>query len=148
MKQTLKHNVGLVALAASAWVASADMAAAQAPAGQGNFGTEVVNVATIEFNVGSVTDSVDTNAAVFTIRPPRVTPEIEFFRYSPNAPSPIFRALNGSDFSPSGELEGPFEPVGDAVSAGGQIIDISGDVPLIPAATYGRLCERHWTKPR
>lgn len=136
MKQTLKHNVGLVALAASAWVASADMAAAQAPAGHGNFGTEVVNVATIEFNVGSFTDSVDTNAAVFTIRPPRVTPEIEFFRYSPNAPSPIFRALNGSDFSPSGELEGPFEPVGDAVTSGGQILDISGDVPLIPAATY------------
>ena len=136
MKQTLKHNIGLVALTASAWVAGAEMALAQDPAGQGNFGTEVVNVATIEFSVGSVTDSVDTNEAVFTIRPPQVTPVIEFFRYSPNAPSPIYRALNGSDFSPSGELEGPFEPVGEARSSGGQIIDISGEVPLIPATTY------------
>ncbi len=136
MKQSLRHNIGLVALTASAWVSGADLALAQAPVGNGNFGTEVVNVATIDFTVGSVDGSVETNAAVFTIRPPRTVAEIEFFRYSPNAPNPIYRILNGSDFSPSGDLVGPFEPVGDPLTAGGNVIDISGEVPLIEATTY------------
>ncbi len=136
MKNTFKHNLGLVALTASAWVGGADMALAQTPISNGNFGAEVVNIATIDFTSGSIVSSIDTNAAVFTIKPPQTPAQIEFFRYSPNAPNPIYRNFHGSDFSPSGELNGPFEPVGDAITAGGNILDLSGDVPLIPATTY------------
>ena len=99
-------------------------------AGQ-DFGTEVLNVAAVSYNVGGIEDSVLTNEVVFTIEPPLTPAVIEFFRYAPTAASPITRMINGSDFSPSGNLDGPFQSVGAAVTAGGVEIDLSGTVPLI-----------------
>ena len=119
-----------MALAASAWIAGGDVAHAQL------FGTDVVNVASVSYNVGSETETVATNRAVFTIRPPATPAVIEFFRHSTAAPSPLIRTINGSDFSPSGNLDGPFTAIGDPVTTGGDIVDISGEIPLAPAATY------------
>jgi len=128
--QIFKHNIGAVALAASAWVAGAEGANAQV------FGSDVVNVASVSYTLGGTTEDVVTNEAVFTIRPPASPAVIEFFRHSATAPSPILRAINGSDFSPSGDLAGPFISVGAPITAGGQTLDLSSDVPLIPASTY------------
>ncbi|MDB2437956.1 DUF11 domain-containing protein [Hellea sp.] len=130
MTQTLKHNVGVIALAASAWLAGSTGAYAQ------NFGSDVVNVASVSYNVHGNNETVSTNSAVFTIRPAASPAVIEFFRHSPTAPSPIFRSINGSDYSPSGELTGDFTPIGDPVTTGGDIIDLNNEVPLIPATTY------------
>jgi len=117
-------------MAATAWVAGGDMAFAT------EFGVDVSNVATVSYSVVGETTTVATNEAVFTIRPPASPAIIEFFRFSPNADDKIFRAINGTDFSPSGSLNGPFSHIGDPVTAGGQLIDLSGDIPLTPATTY------------
>ena len=130
MTQSLKHNVGALALAASAWIAGGDIANAQV------FGTDVVNVASVSYNVGSETERVATNRAVFTIRPPSTPAVIEFFRNSPTAPSPILRSINGSDYSPSGDLSGTYVPVGDPVTTGGDLVKLNGELPFIPATTY------------
>jgi len=130
LTQTLKHNVGVLALAASAWIAGGDMAHGQV------FGTDVVNVASVSYTVGSASESIATNEAVFTIRPPATPAVIEFFRHSPTAPAPIYRSINGSDYSPSGELSGQFIPVGDPVTTGGDLVKLDGEIPLIPATTY------------
>ena len=130
MTQTLKHNAGALVFAATAWLASGDVAYAQ------NFGMDVVNVASVSYNVGSETETVATNRAIFTIRPPATPAVIEFFRHSPTAPAPIFRSINGSDFSPSGDLAGDFVSVGDPVTTGGDLVKLNGEIPLIPATTY------------
>ncbi len=126
---------GAALAAASAWLAGGTAASAQDTAN--NYGAVVSNVATITYSDGPTIRSVDTNPAVFVIRPANTPAVIEFFRYSPTAPNPILRDINGSDFSPSGDLDGPYTTVGPARTAGDQIIDISGgDVPLIEADTY------------
>ena len=119
-----------MALAASAWIAGGDVAHAQL------FGTDVVNVASVSYNVGSETETVATNRAVFTIRPAATPAVIEFFRNSPTAPAPIFRSINGSDFSPSGDLAGDFISIGDPVTTGGDLVNLNSEIPLIPATTY------------
>lgn len=130
MAFTTKHNLGLAVFAASAWLSGADIAVAN------NFGTDVSNIATISYTLGETTNTVVTPRAVFTIRPPATPAIIEFFRFSPTASNPILRNINGSDFSPSGEIDGPFSSIGPAVTAGNQLIDITGPVPLIPATTF------------
>ena len=129
-------RVGSAALAAaSAWLGSGASASAQDTAN--NYGAVVSNVATIRYNDGPTVRTVETNPAVFTIRPANTPAVIEFFRYAPTAPNPILRDINGSDYSPTGQLSGPFSPVGPARTAGGQIIDVSGgNIPLIEAETY------------
>ena len=99
-------------------------------------GTEVVNVASISYSQGPLTGQFLTNAAVFTIRPSVPAPTIEFFRNSPSAPSPILRSLNGTDFSPSGDLSGTFQPIGAAITASGLNVKLDEEIALIPATTY------------
>ena len=130
MVQPIKHCVSYLATAASVWAVST------APASAADFGQEVVNVAQITYTSGLATTTVETNAAIFTIEPPRVPAVIEFFRHSPNASNPIFRQINGSDFSPTGSLSGPFTNVGEPSTAGGSVLDLSSEIPLIPAETY------------
>jgi len=107
-----------------------------------NFGTEVSNDATISYNSGGNFIIIPTNEAVFTIRPPRSTPKIEFFRFSPNSPSAELVTITGSNYSPSGDLEGPFLPIilpDDAntqFSNTPQKLDFSKAIPLAPADTY------------
>ncbi len=125
-----KHNIGTVIFAATAWLACADASLAN------NFGTDVTNIATVSYTLGQTIETVVTPRAVFTIRPPATPAVIEFFRVSETATDPIYRNINGSEFSPSGQLDGPFTAIGEPVTAGGQLVDISGPVPLIPATTY------------
>ena len=142
MKNSHPHISGLIVLAATAWVGSASYAVAQDELTVRNFGTEVVNVATMTYTAGEERRTVGTGSAVFVIRPADSPAVIEFFRYAPTADNPIFRQINGTDFSPSGELSGPFinPPVSQTAplsSLGGDTrIDLSSEIPLIPATTY------------
>ena len=124
------YKYGVIVLAATAWLAGSSHAAGQ------DFGTEVFNVASVSYNVGGFSDAVLTNEVVFTIEPPLTPAVIEFFRFAPTAASPIMRMINGSDFSPSGNLDGPFQSVGAPITAGQSPIDISSPIPLIEASTY------------
>ena len=134
--QKLKHNAGALALVATAWVSATGVASAQLA------GTEVINVASFSYTHGSsegtsvTSGRLLTNEAVFTIRPPATPALIEFFRNSPTAPSPIMRNINGTDFSPSGELSGAFQDIGPAVTVGGGNVKLTDEIPLIPATTY------------
>jgi len=128
--QSIKHNVGTVALVATAWVSTANAASAQLE------GTEVINVASITYSHGNVSDRFITNEAIFTIRPPRPPATIEFFRDSATAPSPILRNVNQTDFSPSGDLSGDFQDIGPGITASGGNVKLTDDIPLIPATTY------------
>jgi len=130
MVQPVKHCAGYLAIAASVWTVST------APASAADFGQEVINVAQVTYTSGLATTTVETNEAVFTIEPPRAPAVIEFFRHSANASNPIFRQINGSDYSPTGSLSGPFTNVGAPQTAGGAVLDLSSAIPLIPAQTY------------
>lgn len=134
--RSTKHIPGLIVLAATAWVGSASLAHGQDDLTVRNFGTEVVNVATMTYTVGSERRTIGTGAAVFVIRPADTPAVIEFFRHAPTASDPILRSINGSDFSPSGELNGPFSSVGAPITTGGNRLDLSSELPLIPATTY------------
>lgn len=105
------------------------------PAAHAQLGNEVVNVASMTYDDDDGRVTVVTNPATFTIEAERTPSTIEFFRVSPNAPNAFFDNVNGSDFSPTGELSGPFTSTGEPVS-GGRTIDLSGSVPLTPATTY------------
>jgi len=131
------HISGLLVLAATAWIGSAPLAMAQDDLTvRNNYGTEVVNVATLTQTINGRTSAVATNAAVFVIQPPQTPATIEFFRHAPTANDPIIRAINGSDFSPSGNTVGPFSSIGPSVTAGGNTVNLSSPIPLIPASTY------------
>ena len=90
----------------------------------------------MSFTVGSERLTIGTGAAVFVIRPAETPAVIEFFRHAPTANDPILRNINGTDFSPSGEVNGPFSSIGEPITAGGNSIDLSSEIPLIPATTY------------
>ncbi len=136
MKRNSTHISGLFVLAATAWVGTIPLAYGQDNLTVRNFGTEVVNVATMTYTVGSERRTIGTDAAIFVIRPPDTPAVIEFFRYAPTAQDPTLRNINGSDFSSSGELAGPFNAIGAPITTGGNRIDLSSEVPLIPATTY------------
>ena len=136
MTRSSKHIPGLIVLAATAWVGTAPLAHAQDDLTVRNFGTEVVNVATMDYTVGPERRSISTDAAVFVIRPAETPAVIEFFRHAPTANDTILRNINGTDFSPSGELNGPFSSIGAPITTGGNQIDLSSEIPLIPATTY------------
>jgi len=106
--RTHSHMSGVLILAATAWIGSSPLALAQDDFTVRNFGMEVVNVATLTQTVDGERQTVETNAAVFVIRPPQTPASIEFFRHSTASDAPIFRPINGTDFSPSGNLDGPF----------------------------------------
>ncbi|MEO0607070.1 MAG: hypothetical protein AAFY82_02485, partial [Pseudomonadota bacterium] len=66
----------------------------------------------------------------------RTPSEIEFFRIVENAPDGIMVQLNGAEFSPSGEIVGPFSAFDPVSSIGQKPIDTSLPVSLVPAQTY------------
>lgn len=135
MKTHMFHKISVLALTTSSLALSAATAFAQNVPSE-TIGETITNVATFSYAVGDTPQqSAVTNTVEFVVLPPQDTPEIEFFRYSPNASNAITRQLNGTDYSPSGSLAGDFEYIGDAVNTG-RIIDTSNPVPLIPAETY------------
>ena len=128
---TVRHTLGVLTFAATAWTQSSPLAHAS------EIGADVVNIATLTYTVGDTTASLTTNQAVFTIQaPPTPAPVIEFFRHSPSASNARSVTINGSNYSPSGNLEGPFVSIGQARTTGGQIIDITQPLALAPATTF------------
>ncbi len=100
-------------------------------------GQTVTNVASVSYDQpdgGQVT--VLTNPAEFVIEAARTQSTIEFFRFAPNAPDAVSVQINGADYSPSGQLDGPFTAMPAPERTAGHPIDISSPIPLIPASTY------------
>lgn len=99
-------------------------------------GTEIRNTANVFFNQGAGRLTITTNEVVLVIEGARTSSTIEFFRFAPNASDGITTNINGSLFSPSGELTGPFENTGAPVTSNGVLLDLSGRVTLAPATRY------------
>ncbi len=99
-------------------------------------GDVVRNIASFSYTINDARFDQETNPADFTVRAAPADPTIEFFRFAPNAPTPIMRRINGSGFSPSGNLDGPFTPTPTPTANDGSDIDFSRDIPLFPAQTY------------
>ena len=100
-------------------------------------GRDVTNVAELTYDDPSGPVTLKTNAATFKVVALPTPSEIEFFRVVAEAPDAIRIALNGADYSPSGATgDGAFEPIGDAITTGGRIIDTSTPVFLVEAETY------------
>ncbi|MEL6665001.1 MAG: hypothetical protein AAFQ24_02620 [Pseudomonadota bacterium] len=119
------------------WIAFAVLAmTAVLPSATADIGDRVSNTAIISQDAGTGTLSFPTNTAEFTIQPRRTPSEIEFFRIVQNAPDSISVRLNGSDFSPSGELNGPFRSFGALSVFQQKPLDTSQPVQLVPAETY------------
>jgi len=107
------------------------------PSAQAQLGERVINIAQVSHDTEDGLLTQNTNEAVFIIEAFRSESTIEFFRYAPAAPDAFLTNINGSDFSPDGDLHGGnFTPVGAPVSSNGQVLDFSGDVPLVPASRY------------
>gem|GEM_PF-551206 len=134
----LAGRIGLyaTAFAATAWL-GAGSAHAQISDNSALYGAEITNVATYTYQTdGSDPIEVTTNVAVFVVEPPNTPAIIDFFRYAPTAPGAAAIPINGSDFAPNGSTDGPFSPIGAAINPGGQTINTSNPVPLIPADSY------------
>ena len=108
-----------------------------APRAEAELGQRVTNVATLTQDNGASTFVLQTNEAAFTIVARDTPSEIEFFRIVENAPAAILAELNGSDFSPSGELSGSFVPITQpVVSFSQKAVDTQAPISLVPAETY------------
>ncbi|MEM6412479.1 MAG: hypothetical protein AAF683_13185, partial [Pseudomonadota bacterium] len=98
---------------------------------------QIDNVASISFNLGGADFTLQTNVASFSVIVPDSTPsQIDFFRFAEGATDGIVTQINGSEFSPSGALNGPFEFIGAPVTTNGMVLDLSGDVTLVPAERF------------
>jgi len=97
-------------------------------------GSQVNNVAQVDYTVGGANLSITPPAASFTIEAARTPSTIEFLRYSPNAPDSVAVSLNGSDYQPL--AGGPFQAVGPLQSASGAPINAAVAVPLTSASAY------------
>lgn len=98
------------------------------------FGTEVTGGANFSYEVNGQLVITPTNLVTFTIVPPQVDPIVDFFRYAPNS-STLTTRVNGSDYSPSGSLDGPFVQT-DPESLVGTGIDFGGPLPLSRSETF------------
>lgn len=107
-----------------------------APLAQADLGDRVTNVATLTQDSGTSTLVLQTNEAAFVIEARRTPSEIEFFRIVENAPDGILVQLNGAEFSPSGEIIGPFSSFDPVLSFSQKPLDTTAPVSLVPAETY------------
>lgn len=99
-------------------------------------GAEIRNTARISFDQGASRFTIPTNEVVLVLEAARTSSTIEFFRFAPNADDAITTMINGSQFSPSGDLAGPFFDIGAPVTSNGVLLDLSGQVNLSPATRY------------
>ena len=106
------------------------------PMAHAQLGTRVVNTANVSYDDGGLTLTLVTNDAEFTIEAERTPSTIEFFRFAPGAPGAITTVINGSKFSPNGELSGAFEDIGPPITANGLLLDLSGSVQLSSTQSY------------
>lgn len=104
-------------------------------------GRTVTNIATLSYEYNGVPTQLTTNPAVFRVEARRTPSSIEFFRHAPGAATFVTR-VHGTDYNPEGDiplvgaLVDPFIPIGPARTSGGVVLDLSGNVPLAPAATF------------
>ena len=99
-------------------------------------GQTVTNIASVDYSEFNGTRvSLVTNQVEFTIEAARTPSTIEFFRYAPSAPDAQITSVNGSDYSPSGDMKGPFQAMQAPNGAAG-FIDLNNPIPLIPASLY------------
>lgn len=101
-----------------------------------DLGERVSNTAYVSQDTPNGTLVLPTNEAAFTIEARRTPSEIEFFRIVENAPDAITVQLNGSDYSPSGELSGPYSSFEAVPLLGQKTLDTTAPVSLVPAQTY------------
>ncbi len=112
------------------------LASMSAPSAHAALGDDVSNIATISQDTASGQLVLNTNSAVFTIEARQTPSRVDFFRIAPAAPDAQIISLNGTDFSPSGDLVGPFLPIG-AVTGFGKTAPVAvGPTALVPAETY------------
>ena len=122
--------------ALTVWLSIAGVSLAVDMRASAQTGAEIRNVATISFDQGSNRLTIPTNEVVLVLEAARTSSTIEFFRFAPTAETAITTNINGSEFSPSGDLDGPFESIGAPVTSNGAVLDLSGDVSLAPAERY------------
>jgi uncharacterized repeat protein (TIGR01451 family) len=119
-------------------LAAGTVAASQAvPAFAAELGQTVTNIALVSFD-GADGDpiTVRTNPAHFVIEAERTDSTIEFFRYSPNSPDAVATTINGSEYSPTGVVSGPFTAVTPPNLVGNIPLNLGDDIPLLPAELY------------
>jgi uncharacterized repeat protein (TIGR01451 family) len=102
----------------------------------GELGDRVTNVATISQASPSGAIFQQTNEAAFIIEARQTPSEIEFFRIVQNAPDGLSVALTGSDYSPSGELSGPFTDLDRGILPGDAAANPAAQLDLVSAQTY------------
>ena len=99
-------------------------------------GTQVTNIAKVSQDTPDGRLEISTNPAVFIIEARATPSQVDFFRIAPRAPDAISVLLNGSDFSTSGDENGPFIAINPALLTGAAPIDPTNPVMLIPADMY------------
>ena len=102
---------------------------------QAQLGAIVPNTANITYTYGGTSVTVVTNNASFQIEARRTASTIEFLRYFP-AGSGDSVVFNGSDYSPSGSMAGPFSSLGPATAPGGTVLSSGNAVPVVAADNY------------
>ncbi|MEM1390166.1 MAG: hypothetical protein AAGG45_03715, partial [Pseudomonadota bacterium] len=101
-----------------------------------DLGDEIVNIATITYGVDGDQVEFQTNEASFVIQA-RVTPStVEFFRNAPTAPDGQLIAINGTEFSPSGSFEGPFQDINMTSGQSKAGLRFPTSLNLVPAKIY------------
>ncbi|MEM7493980.1 MAG: DUF11 domain-containing protein [Pseudomonadota bacterium] len=107
-----------------------------APKALADLGEEVVNIATITYGIDGDQIEFRTNEASFVIQA-RATPStVEFFRDAPSAPDGQLTAINGTDFSPSGSFEGPFQDINTTSGQSKTGLKFPASLNLVPAEIY------------
>lgn len=94
-------------------------------------GTLITNVA--EAQVAGVPQSQATNNLIIVVR---TDSQIEFLRYAPGATNAENIQIQTPEYAPRASLAGPFLPLPNPPLVGGQKIDLSQPVPLLPAYYY------------
>ncbi len=112
------------------------LACSLAPAAYAALGDRVENVASISQETPQGRLELTTGPAVFIIQASTSPSQVDFFRIAPGAPDAALTNLNGSDYSPSGALAGPYQPIEDVALFGTNKLDTSSPVPLVLAETY------------
>lgn len=102
----------------------------------GDLGDRVSNIAHVTQDTATGTVTQQTNEAAFIIEARTTPSEIEFFRIVENAPDGEMVQLTGSDYSPSGELSGPFVSFDRSILPGSAAANPSQGFNLVPAQTY------------
>lgn len=106
------------------------------PPALADLGDRVTNIATVSQDTADGRLVFQTNPAEFTIQARSTPSEIEFFRIAGNLPDAVPIQLNGSDYSPNGDLSGPFVPIGATNTFAQKPLDTSNPVNLVPAQSY------------